>query len=66
MNEIDTTNFDKFDEEEPWYVEEQNKNPIKNHFKDKDFKGYSYKRSVYDERSPIIQALQELENSKPS
>jgi serine/threonine kinase 38 len=63
-SEIDTSNFDKFDEEEPWYIEDQNKS--RKQRKDINFIGYTFKRDIEAQRSLLVVALQELERNKAS
>jgi len=62
-SEIDTSNFDHFDEEEPWYVEDSKK--PKNR-KNANFIGYTFKREPDNERSSLVQALEGLESQKIS
>jgi serine/threonine kinase 38 len=59
-NPIDAENFEKFEEEEPWYLPEGKKSRKK-----ANFHGYSFKRETERERSPIILATEDLENLKP-
>ncbi|CAK87007.1 unnamed protein product (macronuclear) [Paramecium tetraurelia] len=67
-----TSNFDKFEEKEPWKHivhnekdanQEENKATSENK---KYFYGYTYKRNYDAEISPIKRALEELQNIKPS
>ncbi|CAD8070381.1 unnamed protein product [Paramecium primaurelia] len=68
-----TSNFDKFEEKEPWKNVvhniqndiDQDKNKLINENK-KYFHGYTYKRNYDIEISPIKRALEELENIRPS
>lgn len=64
-SEIDTSNFDKFDETEPFYPEEtQRKRRTR---KDVNFIGYTYKREDEEsQRSGLVNALQELESVRAS
>lgn len=55
--EVDVTNFDKFEETEPFYPTEALRK--KKGRKDVHFIGYTYKRE--EERPPLADALQELE-----
>ncbi|CAD8081495.1 unnamed protein product [Paramecium primaurelia] len=67
-----TSNFDKFEEKEPWINNVQNEKDIdqdknKNINENKKyFYGYTYKRNYDIEKSPIKRAIEELENIKPS
>ncbi|CAD8190436.1 unnamed protein product [Paramecium octaurelia] len=56
-----TANFDKFDEQDPWYQTQEKRSREQNHFQ-----GYTFKRTQENEVSPIKRALEELENIKPS
>ena len=58
-SEIDVSNFDKFDEEEPWIV-----NAPKNRKQDINFIGYTFKRDIENERSSVVSALEKLEHTK--
>ncbi|CAD8052505.1 unnamed protein product [Paramecium primaurelia] len=60
-SELDTSNFDKYEEEEPWI----NKNQ-KTTKKEMTFVGYTYKQDDFEEKRPIQKALEELEQSRPS
>lgn len=59
---LDTTNFDKFEEEEPWFFEQPNINPYKK--ADINFIGYTFKRDSENERSELINALENLEKTR--
>ena len=59
-NALDTRNFDKFDEEEPWFFESNAKN-VKT---DMNFVGYTYKRDNENERSEVVNALENLERNR--
>jgi len=62
-SDIDTSNFDHFEEEEPWYVEDpKNRKSRKN----ANFIGYTFKRDSENERSSLVQALEGLESQKIS
>ncbi|KAM3128981.1 hypothetical protein pb186bvf_018898 [Paramecium bursaria] len=56
-SEIDTQNFEKFEEEEPW-------NFGGRRTKKDNFQGYSYNRQVQNEQSPIKKALEEIDQVK--
>ncbi|CAD8060354.1 unnamed protein product [Paramecium sonneborni] len=60
-SELDTSNFDKYDEEEPWINKGQ-----KNLKKEMTFVGYTYKQEDFEDKRPIQKALEELELSRPS
>ena len=63
-SEVDTRNFDNFEETEPFYPEE---NPQKRKArKDPNFIGYTYKREDENQRASLVTALQELEAVKNS
>jgi hypothetical protein len=57
-NDEDCHRFDKFDEEEPFYTLEDKKGQ-KRQRKDINFVGYTYKKDVEDQRSKLVQALNE-------
>ena len=62
--EDDTTRFDDFDEEEPWFTEGESKNDVsgKKNKKRKDinFPGYTYKKDVEEQKTKLVQALKNL------
>lgn len=62
QDELDTSNFDKFDEIEPFYPSN-----IKKKFqrKDSNFIGFTYKRNE-SQRNSLVTALQSLEGGMPS
>ncbi|CAD8140690.1 unnamed protein product [Paramecium pentaurelia] len=60
-SELDTSNFDKYEEEEPWIIKGSQNNK-----KEMNFVGYTYKQEDFEEKRPIQKALEELEYSKPS
>ncbi|CAD8058490.1 unnamed protein product [Paramecium sonneborni] len=60
-SELDTSNFDKYDEEEPWINKGQ-----KSQKKEMTFVGYTYKQEDFEDKRPIQKALEELELSRPS
>ncbi|CAD8150334.1 unnamed protein product [Paramecium pentaurelia] len=60
-SELDTSNFDKYEEEEPWIIKGS-----QNSKKEMNFVGYTYKQEDFEEKRPIQKALEELEYSKPS
>jgi len=57
--EADTRNFDKFDEEEPFYPPEEVSLSSCKKRKDTDFIGYTFKKDA--QRDHIVSAIQELE-----
>jgi serine/threonine kinase 38 len=63
-SEIDTSNFDHFDEEEPLYTEDSKNR--KNSRKNVNFIGYTFKRDVENQRTSLINALQDLEAHRVS
>lgn len=56
--EDDTTRFDDFDEEEPWFTEGESKNDVsgKKNKKRKDinFPGYTYKKDVEEQKTKLV------------
>jgi len=64
-SEIDTSNFDKFEEEEPLYTDETPK-PSRKSRKNGNFIGYTFNRDVENQRSQLINALQDLEANRIS
>eukprot|EP01017_Pseudomicrothorax_dubius_P032796 TRINITY_DN4330_c0_g3_i4.p1 TRINITY_DN4330_c0_g3~~TRINITY_DN4330_c0_g3_i4.p1 ORF type:complete len:334 (-),score=98.66 TRINITY_DN4330_c0_g3_i4:378-1379(-) len=64
-SEIDTSNFDKYEEEEPWICD-PSLNKAKRARKDVQFIGYTFKRDFENERTSLIQALEELEQIRTS
>lgn len=63
-SDIDTSNFDKIEETEPFYPPETSKK--KKLRKDANFVGYTYKRDVENQRNGLITALVELDAIKQS
>lgn len=63
-SEVDTSNFDQFDESEPFYPPPQPRN--KRTRKDPNFIGYTYKQEVENQRTGLATALEELENIRKS
>lgn len=57
--DTDTSNFDRFEESEPFYPIETTKK--RRQRRDPNFIGYTYKREDENERTMIVQALEELE-----
>lgn len=57
--EIDTSNFDKFEEDEPWI----NPNP-KRKRKDGNFVGFTYNRSDENTKSSLLAALIDLDTMR--
>lgn len=64
-SEIDVSNFDKYDEEEPWIIQEPNlKKNKKNRKQDANFISFTFKRDIDQERDLLVQALENLEEKK--
>jgi len=63
-SEVDTSNFDHFEETESFYPHVTPR--TKRTRKDPNFIGYTYKREVENQRSGLITALEELENIRKS
>eukprot|EP01017_Pseudomicrothorax_dubius_P050258 TRINITY_DN9481_c0_g1_i4.p1 TRINITY_DN9481_c0_g1~~TRINITY_DN9481_c0_g1_i4.p1 ORF type:complete len:536 (-),score=163.67 TRINITY_DN9481_c0_g1_i4:835-2442(-) len=63
-SEVDTCNFDHYDEEEAWITEEKPRN--KKQRKEVQFIGYTYNRDFDNERTSLINALEELEMIRSS
>ena len=68
-SEISTENFDKFDEEEPYFtaIDAQKnaanrKNGVINRRVDMNFIGYTYKADVENEKSMLVNVLKELDS----
>jgi serine/threonine kinase 38 len=59
QNEFDTSNFDKFEENEPFHPQVKRK-----HKKDSNFTGYTFKKSEENYRNNLVEALKELDNIK--
>lgn len=59
-----TKNFDKFEEGDPWLNEDHK--ITKRGRQGDNFQGYTYKRNIERERSPLIAALEELETIRPT
>ncbi|EAR86370.3 Serine/Threonine kinase domain protein (macronuclear) [Tetrahymena thermophila SB210] len=59
-DEIDVSNFDKFEEEEPWISHENNRKS-KNRQQNFPFIGYTFKKNMESERSPIKKYLTEFD-----
>ena len=60
---IDTSNFDDFEETEPFYPPNTGK---KKHRKDPNFIGYTFKRDIETQRNGLATALEELESIRAS
>ncbi len=64
-SEISTENFDKFEEEEPFFVNDGSKGLRKaganNRRLDMNFIGYTYKGDVENEKSMLVNVLKELD-----
>jgi len=60
-SEIDTSNFDKFEESEPFYPSEKSATTKR---KDMDFVGYTFKKDT--QRNNLVTALEELETLRKS
>ena len=59
-SDIDTSNFDKYEEIEPFYPQVKRKKAKK----DSDFSGYTFKRPEANIKNHLVRALQDLENFK--
>ncbi|CAD8094960.1 unnamed protein product [Paramecium sonneborni] len=57
-SELDTRNFDKFEEQEPWVPQDSGKSARK----DVNFIGYTFNREVEVQRSYLLQALLDLDS----
>ena len=53
-SEVDTSNFDKYDEEEPWIPDDKGKPMNRAIKKELNFIGYTYKQDSFVERSPLV------------
>jgi len=62
-SEVDTSNFDQFEEEEPWYIEDTTK--ARKVRKNANFIGYTFKRD-FEERKYLVSAIEQLESTKAS
>lgn len=60
-SELDTSNFDKYEEEDPWISKSGKQNK-----KEMTFVGYTYKQDDFEDKHPLKKALEELELNKPS
>jgi serine/threonine kinase 38 len=62
-SEISTENFDKFDEEEPFFGADgkNGKKPTTSRKIDMNFIGYTYKADVENEKSMLVNVLKDLE-----
>ncbi|KAM3143747.1 hypothetical protein pb186bvf_004243 [Paramecium bursaria] len=60
-SEIDTRNFDKFEEQDPWIPNDSGKQQRK----DVNFIGYTFNREIENQKSYLLQALLDLEQLKP-
>jgi len=63
-SEISTENFDKFEEEEPFYGQDKNGKKIglgNNRRLDMNFIGYTYKADVENEKSMLVNVLKDLD-----
>jgi hypothetical protein len=64
-SDISTENFDKFDEEEPFFstMDQRNRKPgVANRHLDMNFIGYTYKADVENEKSMLVNVLKELDS----
>ena len=59
QSEWDTSNFDKYEETEPFYPQIKKK-----HKKDSNFTGYTFKKNEENYKSNLVEALKELDNLK--
>lgn len=62
-SEIDTSNFDDFEETEPFYPPQTGRRKQR---KDPNFIGYTFKRDVEMQRTGLVTALEELESIRNS
>lgn len=62
---MDTRNFDKFEEEEPWF-HDKFANISKNRKTDINFIGYTYKADIENQRCELVSAIEALEKNKSS
>ena len=60
---IDTSNFDEFEETEPFYPPSTGRRKVR---KDPNFIGYTFNRDVETQRNGLVSALEELESIKNS
>ena len=63
--ETDTSNFDKFEETEPFYPSDHSSKKKRNR-KDINFVGFTFKKETESQRASLLTALQELESVKRS
>ena len=63
MGEDDCARFDRFEEEEPWFPAEDAAKRSRKQRKDINFVGYTYKADVEEQKSKLVQALQETLNT---
>lgn len=61
--DIDTSNFDDFEETEPFYPPSSGRRKQRN---DPNFIGYTFKRDVETQRNGLVSALEELESIRSS
>ena len=64
-SEISNENFDHFDEEDPFYPEEERKSKARvggNRRLDMNFIGYTYKADVEEQRMMLVNVLKDLGN----
>ena len=64
-SEVSAENFDKFDEEEPFFAD-KNQRGKNNRRVDINFIGYTYKADVELEKSMLVNVLKDLENVNDS
>lgn len=64
-SETDTSNFDQFDETEPFYPSDHSSKKKRNR-KDINFIGFTFKKETESQRASLLTALQELESVKRS
>ena len=62
-SEVDTSNFDEFEESEPFYPPSSGRKKMR---KDPNFIGYTFKRDIETQRNGLTTALEELESIKNS
>jgi len=63
--ETDTSHFDRFEEDEPFYPQEGSAGPSPQR-KNMDFIGYTFKKDVEKQRNSLVEALQDLESIRQS
>lgn len=64
QGEDDCTRFDRFEEEEPWLPTGDDSKKSRKMRKDINFVGYTYKADLEEQKSKLVQALQETLNTE--